>query len=167
MPIGSLLRDGTDWPPPESGFRVGTISQQLERRGRLRRLGRPNLFSVTAGNAGSMVNRYTSDKKIRRDDAYSPEEKAACVRSQHAGLLNRCREAFGGVPIVIGGIEASLRRMHFDYWSESSTFDSTRCKADLLLYGNAERAIVELAHRLAKGKAFTRFVICVGGVCGA
>ena len=120
------------------------------------RLGAPNLyFGVAAGNMDSMINRYTADKKIRSDDAYTPgnvggkrPDRAVIVYSQ------RCREAYRDVPIVIGSIEASLRRIaHFDYWSEkvrrSVLVDS---KADLLMYGNAERAIVALTHRLAGGE---------------
>jgi uncharacterized radical SAM protein YgiQ len=100
----------------------------------------------------SMINRYTADRKIRSDDAYTPgdvggkrPDRAAIVYSQ------RCREAFPDVPIMLGGIEGSLRRIaHYDYWSDkvrrSIVVDA---KSDLLLYGNAERAIVEIAHRLA------------------
>ena len=101
-----------------------------------------------------MVNRYTSDRKIRSDDAYSPDG-AAGLRPDRSVIVyaQRCREAFGDVPLVIGGIEASLRRIaHYDYWSDkvrrSVLVDS---HADLLVYGNAERAIVEIAHRLAAG----------------
>jgi uncharacterized radical SAM protein YgiQ len=139
------------------GFRVGMIAQPDWRStADFERLGRPNLFfGVTAGNMDSMVNRYTSDRRIRSDDAYTPggeggkrPDRSVIVYSQ------RVREAFGETPIVIGGIEASLRRIaHFDYWSEkvrrSVLLDS---KADLLVYGNAERQIVEIAHRLAKGE---------------
>ena len=139
------------------GFRVGLISQPDWRSAEpFRSLGRPNLyFGVTAGNMDSMVNRYTSDRKIRSDDAYTPDaapnrrpDRAATVYAQ------RCREAYKDVAVVIGGIEASLRRIaHFDYWSEtvrrSVLLDS---KADLLLFGNAERALVELTHRLAAGE---------------
>ena len=123
----------------------------------LRALGRPNLyFGVTGGNMDSMVNRYTSERRLRSDDAYTPggeggrrPDRAVIVYSQ------RCREAFRDVPIVLGGIEASLRRIaHFDYWQEkvrrSVLMDA---KADILLFGNAERAIVELSHRLAAGEA--------------
>jgi uncharacterized radical SAM protein YgiQ len=138
------------------GFRVGIISQpDWQSADAFRALGRPNLFfGVTAGNMDSMVNRYTADRKIRSDDAYTPDaapnrrpDRAAVVYAQ------RCREAFADIPVVIGGIEASLRRIaHYDYWSDkvrrSILADS---KADLLFYGNAERALVELAHRLAKG----------------
>src|ERR1044071_9731108 len=153
------------------GFRVGILDQPDWRpRGRggdggdrgadadpFRALGRPALFwGVTAGNMDSMVNRYTSDRRIRRDDAYSPDG-APGLRPDRAVLVyaQRCREAFGDVPLVIGGIEASLRRIaHYDYWSDkvrrSILVDAG---ADLLVYGNAERAIVEIAHRLAGGAA--------------
>ncbi len=139
------------------GFRVGILDQpgwrDPEARDDFRRLGRPNLFwGVTAGNMDSMVNRYTSDKKVRSDDAYTPGGVAG-ARPDRSVIVyaQRCREAFGDVPVVIGGIEASLRRIaHYDYWSDkvrrSVLVDA---QADLLLYGNAERAIVELAHRLA------------------
>ncbi|MGK5091050.1 YgiQ family radical SAM protein [Deltaproteobacteria bacterium TL4] len=140
------------------GFRVGIISQpDWQNVKSFRVLGRPNLFfGVTAGNMDSMVNRYTSDCKIRSDDAYTPgglsgkrPDRAVIVYSQ------RCREAYPKVPVVIGGIESSLRRVaHFDYWSEkirrSILLDA---KADILLYGNAERAVVELAYRMASGEA--------------
>jgi uncharacterized radical SAM protein YgiQ len=138
------------------GFRVGILDQpDWKSADSFRELGRPNLFwGVTAGNMDSMVNRYTSDRKIRRDDAYSPDGVAG-LRPDRSTLayVQRCREAHGDVPIVIGGIEASLRRIaHYDYWSDkvrrSMLIDS---KADLLVYGNAERAIVEIAHRLADG----------------
>ena len=140
------------------GFRVGIIAQPDWRSSAdLRRLGKPNLFfGITAGNMDSMVNRYTSDRRVRSDDAYTPAgeggrrpDRSVIVYSQ------RAREAYGDVPIVIGGIEASLRRIaHYDYWSEkvrrSVLLDA---KADLLVYGNAERQLVELAHRLARGEA--------------
>lgn len=139
------------------GFRVGIIAQPDWRSAEdFGRLGRPNLFfGITAGNMDSMVNRYTSDRRIRSDDAYTAAgeggkrpDRSVIVYSQ------RAREAFSDVPIVIGGIEASLRRIaHFDYWSEkvrrSVLLDA---KADLLVYGNGERQIIEIAHRLAKGQ---------------
>ncbi len=142
------------------GFRVGIIAQpDWTSTEDFQKLGQPNLYyGVAAGNMDSMINRYTADRKIRHDDAYTAgniggkrPDRAVIVYSQ------RCREAFPGVPIVIGSIEASLRRIaHFDYWSEkvrrSIIMDS---KADILLYGNAERAIVELSHRLADGEAIT------------
>ena len=139
------------------GFRVGIISQpKWQDATDFTQLGKPNLFfGITAGNMDSMVNRYTADRKIRSNDAYTPDGKPG-MRPDHSVNVyaQRAREAYKGVPIVIGGIEASLRRIaHFDYWSEkvrrSVLPDS---KADILLYGNAERAIVELAHRLAKGE---------------
>ncbi len=143
------------------GFRVGIIAQPDWRSAQpFAALGRPTLFfGVTAGNMDSMVNRYTADRKLRSDDAYSPDG-AGGHRPDRSTLVyaQRCREAFPEVPVVIGGIEASLRRIaHYDYWSDkvrrSVLVDS---KADLLLFGNAERAIVELAHRLARGEAIAQ-----------
>ena len=136
------------------GFRVGIIAQpDWQSAEPFKVLGKPNLFwGVTAGNMDSMINRYTADRKIRSDDAYTPgdvggkrPDRAAIVYSQ------RCREAYKDVPIVLGGIEGSLRRIaHYDYWSDkvrrSIVVDS---KCHLLLYGNAERALVEVAHRIA------------------
>ena len=139
------------------GFRVGIISQpDWNAAVDFRKLGKPNLFfGVTAGNMDSMVNRYTSDRKPRSDDAYTPNGEAN-KRPDRAVTVyaQRCREAFPGCPVVIGSIEASLRRIaHYDYWSDkvrrSVLPDS---KADMLIFGNAERALVELAHRLAKGE---------------
>ena len=139
------------------GFRVGIIAQPDSISAEpFRALGRPNLFfGVAAGNMDSMINRYTADRKIRSDDAYTPGGLGG-KRPDRATLVytQRCKEAFDEVPVVIGGIEASLRRIaHYDYWQDkvrrSILCDS---KADLLLYGNAERAIVEIAHRLAARK---------------
>ncbi|HVR63039.1 MAG TPA: YgiQ family radical SAM protein [Polyangia bacterium] len=139
------------------GFRVGIIDQPDWRSAEpFAALGRPTvMFGITAGNMDSMVNRYTSDRRIRSDDAYSPDG-AAGLRPDRAVIVyaQRCREAFGDVPIVVGGIEASLRRIaHYDYWSDkvrrSVLLDA---KADLLVYGNGERAVVEIAHRLAAGE---------------
>ncbi|MDH5393083.1 MAG: YgiQ family radical SAM protein [Gammaproteobacteria bacterium] len=147
--IGRLLES--------QGFRVGIISQpDWHSKEAFTALGKPNLFfGITAGNMDSMVNRYTSDKKIRSNDAYTASGEAG-KRPDRSVIVyaQRAREAFKGVPVVIGGIEASLRRIaHYDYWSEkvrrSVLPDS---KADMLLFGNAERAIVELAHRLAQGE---------------
>ncbi len=140
------------------GFRVGIIAQpDWHSAEAFAALGRPNLFfGITAGNMDSMVNRYTSERRVRSDDAYTPggaggrrPDRSVIVYAQ------RAREAFRDVPIVIGGIEASLRRIaHFDYWSEkvrrSVLLDA---KADLLIFGNGERQICELAHRLAAGEA--------------
>ena len=139
------------------GFRVGLISQpDWHSATDFKRLGRPKLFfGITAGNMDSMVNRYTSDRKIRSDDAYTPNA-AADRRPDRAVIVysQRAREAFPEVPLVIGGIEASLRRIaHYDYWSDKVRRSILpHAKADLLLFGNAERALVELAHRLAKGE---------------
>ncbi len=139
------------------GFRVGIIAQpDWTSADAFTALGRPNLFfGVSAGNMDSMINRYTADRKRRNDDAYTPgnvggkrPDRAVIVYSQ------RVREAYRDVPLIIGSIEASLRRIaHYDYWSDkvrrSILLDS---QADLLLYGNAERALVDVAHRLAAGE---------------
>ncbi len=139
------------------GFRVGLIAQpDWTSDEAFTALGPPNLcFGIGAGNMDSMVNRYTADRCPRSDDAYSPD--AAGGRRPDRSVLvyaQRAREAYKEVPILLGGIEASLRRVaHYDYWSDkvrrSVLIDS---KADLLLYGNAERAICEIAHRLARGE---------------
>jgi len=137
------------------GFRVGVVAQPgWNSTADFEKLGAPNLFfGITAGNMDSMVNRYTADRRMRSDDAYTPggeggrrPDRSVVVYAQ------RAREAFPDATIVVGGIEASLRRIaHFDYWSEkvrrSVLLDA---RADILVYGNAERAIVEIAHRLAK-----------------
>lgn len=142
------------------GFRVGIIAQpEWHNKEAFMALGKPNLFfGITAGNMDSMINRYTSDKKLRHDDAYTPNNEGG-KRPDRATLVysQRCREAYKDVPLVLGGIEASLRRVaHYDYWSDkvrrSVLFDA---KADILLFGNAERALVEVAHRLANGDAIT------------
>ena len=139
------------------GFRVGIIAQpDWHSATPFAALGRPNLFfGITAGNMDSMVNRYTADRRVRSDDAYTPEgvgggrpDRSVIVYAQ------RVREVFKDVPVIIGGIEASLRRIaHFDYWSEkvrrSVLLDA---KADLLVYGNGERQVCEIAHRLAAGE---------------
>jgi uncharacterized radical SAM protein YgiQ len=139
------------------GYRVGIISQpDWHSADAFRALGQPTLyFGVTAGNMDSMVNRYTSDRKIRSDDAYTANgepnkrpDRAVTVYAQ------RCREAFPGTPVIIGSIEASLRRIaHYDYWSDTvrrSVLPDS--KADLLIFGNAERALLDVTHRLAKGE---------------
>jgi uncharacterized radical SAM protein YgiQ len=142
------------------GFRVGIIAQPDWRsKDAFTALGKPNLFfGVAAGNMDSMINRYTADRKVRSDDAYTPggmggkrPDRCSLVYSQ------RCKEAFSDVPVVLGGIEASLRRIaHYDYWQDkvrrSILLDA---KADILLYGNAERAVVEIAHRLARDESVT------------
>ncbi len=140
------------------GFRVGVISQpDWLSAADFKRMGKPKLFfGITAGNMDSMVNRYTADRKIRSDDAYTPHA-AADRRPDRAVIVysQRAREAFPEVPLVIGGIEASLRRIaHYDYWSDKVRRSILpHAKADLLLFGNAERALVELAHRLARGES--------------
>ena len=140
-----------------NGFRVGIIAQPDWRtKDAFEKLGRPNLyFGVAAGNMDSMINRYTADKKVRNDDAYTPDGVGG-MRPDRCSLVysQRCKEAYGNVPVILGGIEASLRRIaHFDYWQDavrrSILLDAG---ADLLLYGNAERAIVELSHRIARGE---------------
>ncbi len=105
-----------------------------------------------------MVNHYTADRKIRTDDAYTPNNIAG-KRPNHAAVVyaQRCREAYSDVPIILGGIESSLRRtVHYDYWSEtikrSILMDA---KDDMLIYGNAERALAEVAHYLGKRKSLT------------
>lgn len=149
--IGRLLES--------QGFRVGIIAQpDWTSKDAFMALGKPvYAYGVTAGNMDSMINRYTADRRIRSDDAYSPgnapdkrPDRAAIVYSQ------RCREAYPEVPIILGGIEGSLRRIaHYDYWSDkvrrSILLDS---RADVLLYGNAERAIVDVVHGLSKGYRF-------------
>ncbi|MEN3297369.1 MAG: hypothetical protein V7642_6622, partial [Burkholderiales bacterium] len=147
--IGRLLE--------KQGFRIGIISQpDWQSADAFRVLGKPNLyFGVTAGNMDSMINRYTADRKIRSEDAYTangePNKRPDRALTVYA---HRAREAYPGTNIVIGSIEASLRRIaHYDYWSDkvrhSVMVDS---KADILLFGNAERALVELTHRIAAGE---------------
>ena len=142
------------------GFRVGIIAQpDWHTKDAFTVLGKPNLFfGVTAGNMDSMINRYTADRKPRSDDAYTPGGQGG-ARPDRSTLAysQRCREAYPDVPVVLGGIEASLRRIaHYDYWQDkvrrSILLDAG---ADLLLYGNAERAIVEVAHRLSQGELIT------------
>jgi len=139
------------------GFRVGILAQpEWQDKDNFKKLGKPNLyFGVTAGNMDSMINRYTADRRMRQDDAYTPgniggrrPDRCVTVYTQ------KCKEAYKDVPVVIGGIEASLRRLsHYDYWSDdmrrSVLLDST---ADLLVYGNGERAIIDISHRLANGE---------------
>ncbi len=140
------------------GFRVGIIAQPAwDSAEPFKALGEPNLFfGVTGGNMDSLINRYTADLRIRTDDAYTPNAEAG-KRPDRSVIVysQRCREAYYNTPIVIGGIEASLRRIaQYDYWSDqvrqSVLIDSN---ADILLFGNAERALVELAHKVAAGKS--------------
>jgi uncharacterized radical SAM protein YgiQ len=158
------------------GFRVGIIAQPNWRStADFERLGLPALFfGITAGNMDSMVNRYTADRRVRRDDAYTPEGVGG-LRPDRSVIVyaQRVREAFADATLVIGGIEASLRRIaHYDYWQEkvrrSIVLDA---RADLLVFGNGERQIVEIAHRLAAGAApadikDVRGTAYVGGAAG-
>ncbi len=163
--IGRLLEN--------QGFRVGIIAQpEWSSKDAFEVLGKPNLFfGVAAGNMDSMINRYTAERKPRSDDAYTPGGKGG-KRPDRCSLVyaQRCKEAWSNVPVVLGGIEASLRRIaHYDYWQDkvrrSILVDAT---ADMLIFGNAERAIIEVAQRLAQGEAIehisdvrgTSFVRC-------
>src|SRR5258708_1303272 len=141
-----------------AGFRVAILSQpDWHSCEPWREFGRPRLFfGVSAGNMDSLINHYTANRKLRNDDAYSPGGRIG-LRPDRATLAycHRAREAFAGVPIVAGGVEASLRRLaHYDYWSDtvrrSILLDA---KADLVVYGMGEKTIVEIAQRLAAGQS--------------
>ncbi|WP_413735913.1 YgiQ family radical SAM protein [Sodalis sp. RH21] len=160
------------------GFRVGIIAQpDWSGKSDFMRLGKPNLFfGVTAGNMDSMINRYTADRKPRHDDAYTPGNIAG-KRPDRATLVytRRCKEAFSDAPVVLGGIEASLRRIaHYDYWSDTVRRSVLAdAKADMLIYGNGERPLVEVAHRLAAGEPIGAIldvrntaVLCKGALPG-
>src|SRR5499427_9243001 len=146
--IGRLLES--------QGFRVGIIAQpDWQSAEPFMALGAPTLFfGITGGNMDSMVNRYTADRRLRHNDSYTPHGEGG-KRPDRAVIVyaQRCREAFGDVPIVLGGIESSLRRIaHYDYWSDKVRRSILAdAKGDILLYGNAERAVVEIAHRFARG----------------
>jgi uncharacterized radical SAM protein YgiQ len=140
-----------------AGFRVAILSQpDWHSCAPWRQFGRPRLFfAVSAGNMDSLINHYTANRKVRNDDAYSPGGRIG-LRPDRATLAycHRAREAFGGVPVIAGGVEASLRRLaHYDYWSDtvrrSILLDA---KADLVVYGMGEKAVVEIARRLAAGE---------------
>src|SRR5713226_6640431 len=140
-----------------AGFRVAVLSQpDWHSCEPWRQFGRPRLFfAISAGNMDSLINHYTANRKLRNDDAYSPGGRIG-LRPDRATLAycHRAREAFPRVPIIAGGVEASLRRLaHYDYWSDtvrrSILLDS---KADLVVYGMGEKAIVEIARRLAAGE---------------
>jgi uncharacterized radical SAM protein YgiQ len=142
------------------GFRVAILPQPDWRSAAAwRALGRPRLFyAVSAGNMDSMINHYTANKKRRNDDAYSPGGQIGLRPDRPTpAYAQRCREAFPGVPVVIGGIEASLRRIaHFDYWSEQVRPSMLAAsKADLLAFGKGEATIVAIARRLAAGQPVT------------
>lgn len=141
-----------------AGYRVGIVSQPDWRSCEAwRRFGRPRLFyAVSAGNMDSMINHYTANRKVRNDDAYSPGGQIG-LRPDRATLAycQRARQAYKGVPVIAGGVEASLRRLaHYDYWSDkvkrSILLDS---KADLVAFGMGENAIVEIARRLDAGQS--------------
>ena len=140
-----------------AGFRVAILSQPDWRSAEpWRQFGRPRLFfGISAGNMDSMINHYTANKKVRNDDAYSPGGRIG-LRPDRATMpyCQRAREAFPGVPVIAGGVEASLRRLaHYDYWSDtvrrSIVLDA---KADLVVFGMGEHQIVEIARRLAAGE---------------
>src|SRR5262249_19464610 len=140
------------------GFRVAMLSQpDWHSCDPWRQFGRPRLcFAISAGNMDSLINHYTANKKVRNDDAYSPGGRIG-LRPDRATLAycHRAREAFPGVPVIAGGVEASLRRLaHYDYWSDtvrrSILLDT---KADLLAYGMGETTIVEIARRLTAGQS--------------
>jgi len=142
------------------GFRVAILPQPDWRSAAAwRALGRPRLcYAVSAGNMDSMINHYTANKKRRNDDAYSPGGRIGLRPDRPTpAYAQRCREAFPGVPVVIGGIEASLRRIaHFDYWSERVRPSMLAAsKADLLAFGKGEATIVDIARRLAAGQPVT------------
>lgn len=139
-----------------AGFRVGIVSQpNWHSCADWQRFGRPRIcYCISAGNMDSMINHYTANKKVRNDDAYSPGGRIG-LRPDRATLsyCQRAREAYKGVPIIAGGVEASLRRLaHYDYWSDkvrrSILLDA---KADLVVFGMGENAIIELAQRLQSG----------------
>jgi uncharacterized radical SAM protein YgiQ len=140
-----------------AGFRVGIVSQPDWRSCEPWRVfGRPRLFfAISAGNMDSMINHYTANRKVRNDDAYSPGGRIG-LRPDRAtlGYCQRAREAFPGVPVIAGGVEASLRRLaHYDYWSDkvrrSILLDA---KADLVAFGMGEDSILEIARRFAAGE---------------
>lgn len=140
-----------------AGFRVGIVSQpDWQSCTDWQRFGRPRLFfAISAGNMDSMINHYTANRKVRNDDAYSPGGRIG-RRPDRATLAycQRARQAYKGVPVIAGGVEASLRRLaHYDYWSDkvrrSILLD---CKADLVVYGMGEEAILEIARRLDRGE---------------
>ncbi len=140
------------------GFRVAILPQPDWRSADAwRALGRPRLFyAVSAGNMDSMINHYTASRKRRNDDAYSPGGRIGLRPDRPTPVYaQRCREAFPGVPVVIGGIEASLRRIaHFDYWSETVRPSMlVPSKADLLAFGKGEETIVAIAERLRAGES--------------
>src|SRR5215471_21756943 len=153
------------------GYRVGLIAQpDWTSPADVSRMGAPRLFvGISAGNLDSMLNKLTAQKKVRSEDQYSPGGRTG-LRPDRATIVyaQRAREAFPGVPIVLGGIEASLRRLaHYDYWSDtvrrSVLLDA---KADLLVFGMGEAPIWEVARRLAAGEPISS-ITDVRGTCYA
>jgi uncharacterized radical SAM protein YgiQ len=145
------------------GYKVGVIAQpRWDSPADIGRMGRPRLFvGVSAGNLDSMLNKLTAQKKVRSEDQYSPGGRPN-LRPNRASIVyaNLCRQAFPGLPLVLGGIEASLRRIaHYDYWSDqvrrSILLDA---KADLLVFGMGERPAWEIARRLAAGEPASALV---------
>src|SRR3989338_1193483 len=140
-----------------AGFKVGIISQPDWKTSEdFLKLGKPNLFfGITAGNLDSILANYTINRSKRKQDDYSPGGKAG-LRPNRATIVyaNKVRELFPDTPIVLGGIEASLRRLgHYDFWSDSVRRSILiDAKADLLAYGMGEKQIVEIAGRLKKGE---------------
>ena len=141
-----------------AGFSVAILAQPDWKTAEdFRRFGRPRLFfAVSAGNMDSMINHYTANRKPRSDDAYSPGGRAGRRPDRATSVYaQRCREAFPGVPVIAGGVEASLRRVaHYDYWSDTvkpSILVSS--KADLVVFGMGEAPIVEIARRLDAGES--------------
>ncbi len=156
-----------------AGYRVAVLSQPDWRSCTdFQQFGRPNLFfGISSGNMDSMVNKYTALRKVRNDDAYS-ESGEPFKRPDRAVVVyaQRAAEAYPDVPIVLGGVEASLRRFgHYDYWSgrirRSILLDA---KADLLVYGMGERQVLQIARRLKQGEPVQRIrnipgtVFCTG-----
>src|SRR6476469_4784639 len=141
----------------QAGYRVAVLSQpDWHSCEPWRQFGRPRLFfAVSAGNMDSLINHYTANKKVRNDDAYSPGGRIG-LRPDRATLpySQRCREAYPGVPVIAGGVEASLRRLaHYDYWSDTvKRAVMLDAKCDMIAYGMGEKTIVELARRLQKGE---------------
>jgi uncharacterized radical SAM protein YgiQ len=140
------------------GFRVGILAQPDWTNPEVfKEFGKPRIcFCVSAGNLDSMLNHYTAHKRPRRDDAYSPDARAG-LRPDKPSIIytQRCRQAYADVPILLGGLEASMRRLaHFDYWSEtvkrSMVLDA---KADLLVYGIGEKPLTEILNRLKSGES--------------
>src|ERR1700690_3756915 len=139
------------------GLRVGLVAQpRWTTPEDIARMGRPRLFvGVSAGNLDSMLNKLTAQKKVRSEDQYSPGGRPN-ARPNRASIVysNLCRQAFPGLPVVLGGIEASLRRIaHYDYWSDSVRRSILLdAKADLLVFGMGERAAWEITQRLDAGE---------------